>query len=90
MAAFFVSDSKLATRVAPLWTMRSNAPATGAKLGEQMCELVPEGALNLGRAMVVQARIEYDEVGTRFGAASRTAQSGIPFHCDGRGNSLRA
>ncbi len=64
VAACFVSNCELVTRDTPLGPVRGNMPAIGAKLREQVRELVPEGALNLGRAVAVQPRIERDELQT--------------------------
>ena len=57
MGARLVADSKVMAGRAPLGSVWSNAAAARAKLGEQMSQLVPQGAFNLRHIMFAQARI---------------------------------
>ena len=49
VAALFVGDSQVHTGVLPFDAVRSNPSAASAKLGENMSQLMPHGAIDFGR-----------------------------------------
>ena len=57
MRARLAADSKVAAGPLPFGPVRGDPAAPGAELGEQMSQLVTQGALNLRQVMFAQARI---------------------------------
>ena len=56
VTALLVGDSQVATGLPPLVAVRQNPPTTGAKLGENMRQLMAQRAIDFGR-MLEQPRI---------------------------------
>ncbi len=46
MATFFITDSEMVASSSPFRAVRRDAPAAGAKLGEEMGEFVPQCAVD--------------------------------------------
>ena len=82
MAARFVSNSEIAAGASPLGAMRRNPTRAGAKLGEQMRKLMAQGAIDFGRIVFAQTRVERDQIAARVGAAGGAEQARVPFHVD--------
>jgi len=51
VTALLVSDAQIDTRPAPLVTMRCNPSSASAKLGKNMCQLVPQRPIDFGRML---------------------------------------
>ena len=64
----------------PIRLMRGDAAAAGSELCEQMGQLVPKGAVDLRRILLVQARIQRNELAARIRAPRCTEKSRIPFY----------
>ena len=60
--------------------MRRDAAPASAELCEQMCQFVPEGAVDLRWIMLVQARIQRNEFAAKIRASGGTEKSRIPFY----------
>ena len=58
VAARFVADSQVLACLAPFIAVGQDAPATRAKLGEQMSELMPKRAVNFRGAVFMKPRIQ--------------------------------
>ena len=62
VAARFVGDAEVAAGFAPGRAVRRNASPAGAELGQQMGQLMAQGAIDLGRVVLAQAWIQRDQV----------------------------
>ena len=62
MATRFVRDAEIVAGAAPFRAMRRNAAASGAKLCEQMRQLVAQRAIDLSGIVLAQARVQRDQV----------------------------
>src|SRR5205814_1603117 len=82
VAARFIGDAEVAAGLAPGGAMRWNAPPAGAELGQQMGKLMAHGAIDLGRVVLAQARVQRDQVAARIGPACRAEEPRIPFDLD--------
>ena len=78
MAARFISDSQIATSRAPFVAMRQNPAASGAKLGEQMCEFVSKRAIDFA-GLIAQSRIKQNQLAAIIRPSSATFQARVPF-----------
>gem|GEM_PF-5192400 len=76
----FVSDPQVPARFSPFDSMRRDAAATGAELGEQMGQFVPQSTVDLCRAMFAQTRIQRDKFPAMIRASCGAEKPGIPFH----------
>ena len=77
MATFLIADPKIVARLPPFLAMRRNSPATSAKLGKQMCELVSQCTINLSR-MMHELRIQRNQFRAIIGTPGACYQSRIP------------
>ena len=68
--------------------MRRDAAAAGAELGEQMSQLVAQGAVDLRRVVLAQARIQRDEFAAIIRAPGGAEKPRVPFHLH-RGREFR-
>ena len=66
----------------PFDSVRCDAPATGAKLREQVGQLVAEGPVNLSLAMSAEAAVEQNAGGPGFRAAGGGAKTSRPFNAN--------
>ncbi|MEY2550436.1 MAG: hypothetical protein QOG12_580 [Verrucomicrobiota bacterium] len=58
MAAGFVADAEIVAGATPFRAMRRDAPAASAKLGEQVGQLMAQGAIDFGGVVIAQARVQ--------------------------------
>jgi hypothetical protein len=86
----FVANSQIDTGPPPLHPMRRDAAAAGAKLREQVRQLMAEGPVNLSLAVSAETAVEQNAGGTGFGAAGGGAKTSRPFNANLRGQSDRA
>jgi hypothetical protein len=70
--------------------MRRDATSAGAKLREQVRQLMAEGPVNLSLAVSAETAIEQNAGGTGFGPAGGRAQTSRPFNTNLRSQSDRA
>ncbi len=80
MATRFLGQPKIMTGEAPFATVRREPAAPNPRLGEKMGQLVTKGAVNLGRAVIAQERIQRNKRPAQIGSPGRAAQPGVPFH----------
>ena len=71
----------------PMWR---DPPATGAKLREQVRQLMAQGPVNLSLAVSSETAVEQNACGTVFRAAGGGAKTSRPFNTNLRGQSGRA
>ena len=62
MAARFIGNAEVAAGFAPGRAVRRDASPTRPELGQQMRQLMAQGAIDLGRVVLAQAWIQRDEV----------------------------
>jgi hypothetical protein len=67
--------------------MRRDATAAGAKLREQVRQLMPQGPVNLSLAVSAETAVEQNAGGTGFGATGGSAKTRRPFNANLRGQS---
>jgi hypothetical protein len=83
----FIANSKIGTGSAPFFAVRQDSTTSGAKLREQMRQLVSKRAINVraglavnrNEIVVTQLRIQLNQFFAIIGAAGATLQSRIPF-----------
>ncbi len=85
MAARFPRDPEIGAGTPPIRSVRGEAAAAGAKLGQEMGQLVAQGAIDLGRAVGGQARIQKHPTAGKFGPAGGGTQAPRPFHLHASG-----
>jgi hypothetical protein len=90
MAARFIGDAQVAAGLSPSGAVWGNTQPAGAELGEQMGQLMAQGAINLGRVVLAQARIQRDQVAPGIGPARRAEESCVPFDMDFAGELVGA
>jgi hypothetical protein len=90
VTARFAANPQIDTGPPPLHSMRRDATAAGAKLREQVRQLMAEGPVNLSLAVSAETAVEQNAGGTGFRAAGGGAKTGRPFNADLRGQSGRA
>lgn len=90
MATLLVADAEIVTGLPPFTPVRRNPATTGAKLREQMRELVQKCPLDFAFAMIAQARIQRDQLSCVIGTTGRTMQPRAPFHPHGVGDGFAA
>jgi len=83
----FAANPQIDTGPTPLDPMRRDAAAAGAKLREQVRQLMAEGPVNLGLAVSPETAVEQNAGGTGFGAAGGGAKTSRPFNANLRGQS---
>ncbi len=88
MTACFISNAKVAAGLAPFRSVRRNAASSGPELREEMREFVTQGAIDLRRAVRVQARIERDYLIPKVRTPGCTPQLRIPLHAQERNECL--
>ena len=82
MATCFALDAEIGAGPFPFRAVRSDSAASGARVREQMRQLMAEGTINLRCPVGGEARIEQDSRGQHFGATSRAAQARRPLDRD--------
>jgi hypothetical protein len=90
VTARFAANPQIDAGSPPFDPVRRDAPATGAKLREQVRQLVAEGPVNLTLTVSAETAVEQNAGDTGFRAAGGGAKTGRPFHADLRGQSGRA
>ena len=80
MSSRLVADLQVPARFPPFDSMRGDAAAARAELCEQMGQLVPKGPVDLRWIMLVQARIQRNELAPKIRAPRGTEKSRIPFY----------
>jgi hypothetical protein len=79
MTGAFLGNSKVATRFAPFRAVRQN-PSSGAGRCKQMCQLVPQGAVDLGEPKFLQSRIQHNEGTLKISPTHGGAHPIVPAH----------
>lgn len=79
MAARLIGNAQIATSDAPLRAVRPDAPPSGARLSQQMCELMPKRAVDFVATVFTQSRIERDPLLARIGPPGSTSETMIPL-----------
>ena len=82
MAACFIGDAEIAAGAAPFRAVWRNPPAPGAKLGQQMRQLMAQSAVDFRGVLLAEPRIQGDEIAVRIGAAGGTEEPRVPFDVD--------
>lgn len=85
VAALLIGNSELGAGSAPGGAMRLNTPASGSRLGQEMCQLVAQSSINFERSMLEQPGIKCDKPASRVSAAGAAAQSTVPLYSHLRG-----
>ena len=88
MSARLVGDSQVPAGLPPFGAVWRNPAAAGAELGEQMGQLMAQGAVDLRGVMLAQARIERDKFAAKIRAAGGAEKARVPFHLH-RGREFR-
>lgn len=83
VASGFVWDTEIAASLTPLGAMRSNVPASGAILGQEVGELMTQGSLNFGGRDFDEFRIQRDCLCPPAGESGGRPEPGVPFDCHG-------
>ncbi len=89
MATGFACDSEIGAGAPPFRAVWRDPASTGAKMREQMCELMAQRALDLFPAVAGEARVEQHQFFTAIGAPRRTPQPARPFNFHGGCEQLR-
>ncbi len=90
VTARFAGDPEVRAGLAPLGSMRRDPPAAGPGLGEEMRQLMAQGAVHFRFAVHAETTVQEYARAPIFGAARRGPQPGGPFYHDPRGQSRRA
>jgi hypothetical protein len=83
MGASFIGDAEVAAGFSPFDSMRRDAAAARAELGEQMRQLVPESPIDLLHVVLAQTGIQGDQVSPEIRSSRSAEKSRIPFHLNG-------
>jgi hypothetical protein len=86
----FVADSQIDTAPSPFHAVGRDATAAGAKLREQMRQLMAQGPVNFSLAVSTETAVEENPSSTVFRAAGGGAKTSRPFNTNLRGQSGRA
>ena len=86
VAAHLIGDAEIAAGLFPFGAMRKNAAAAGAKLGEEMGQLVAQRPLDFAAGVADEEWIERDQPAARVGPAGAGLQARVPFDLDLRGD----
>jgi hypothetical protein len=89
VTARFAANPQIDAGSPPFDPVRRNAPATGAKLREQVRQLMAEGPVNLRLAVSAETAVEQNAGCTGFRAAGGGAKTSRPFNANLRGQSGR-
>ena len=87
VAPRFAANPQIDTGPPPLDPMRRNAAAAGAKLREQVRQLMAESPVNLSFAVSTETAVEQNPSSTVFRAAGGGAKTSRPFNTNLRGQS---
>jgi hypothetical protein len=90
VTARFAANSQIGAGPPPLHPMGRDATAAGAKLREQVRQLMAQGPVNLSLAVSAESAVEQNASGTGLGAAGGGAKTSRPFNTNLRGQSGRA
>ena len=88
MRARFLANAQVPAGLSPFRSMRWNPAPAGAKLSEQMRQLVPQGAVDLGLVMLAQTRIQRNESTAKIRSSRGTEKARVPFHLNRAGQFL--
>jgi hypothetical protein len=58
VTTLFVADAEIMARCAPFRSVRQDAPPPGAKLREEMRQLMAQCSIDLGKSMFAESRIQ--------------------------------
>jgi len=86
----FATNPHVDTGPPPLPPMWRDATAAGAKMREQVRQLMAESPVNLSLAVSGETAVEQNAGGTGFGAAGGGAKTSRPFNANLRGQSSGA
>jgi hypothetical protein len=82
MAADFISDAEIATRIAPFHSMRQNPTPPGAELRKQVRQFVSQCAVDFIHVVVADSRIQRDQLFAIIGATGSGLKARIPLHAN--------
>jgi hypothetical protein len=82
MAAHFISNAEIATRIAPFPSMRQNPTPPGAELRKQVRQFVSQCPIDFNYAVVANSRIQRDQLFAIIGATSGGLKAWIPLHAN--------
>jgi hypothetical protein len=85
MTTRFARDPEIGAGSSPFWSVGRNAPPPGAKLREQMRQLVAQRAINLGVAVSAEAAVQKNAGSREFRAPGSCAEPLRPFDAHVRG-----
>jgi hypothetical protein len=71
-------NSKLATRFAPFLSVRKN-PSAGARICQQMRQLVAQGSINFGGTKLLQCGVKQDEGALEIGTTDGGPHTIVPI-----------
>ena len=80
MTPLLVCDTEIRTSPPPFSSVRLNAAAARARLGEEMGQLVPEGAIDFRLAVLPKPQVQRDQRFSGIGAPGGGAEPRIPFY----------
>ena len=87
VTARFAGNPQIGAGPPPFHPVGRDATAAGAKLREQMRQLMAEGPINLSLAVSAETAVEQNARGTAFRAAGGGAKTSRPFNTNLRGQS---
>ncbi len=90
MAARFACDSKVGAGPTPFRAVWENPPAAGAKLRDEMRQLMAQGAIDFRLAKGAKTAVEQNTRMAVFRASGDGAKSLRPFNADLPGQCSRA
>ena len=90
MAARFACDAKVGAGPTPFRAVWGNPPAAGAKLRDEMRQLMAQGAIDLRLAKGAKTAIEQNTRAAVFRAPGGGAKPRRPFDADSPGQCGRA
>jgi hypothetical protein len=79
MTTQFIGDAEIGAGRPPFRTMRRDASTSGARMGQQMGQLVPKSAIDLGLAILGQPAVQNDFPRGVFCPAGSRTQPRRPF-----------
>ena len=87
MATRFIGDPKITAGLPPLRAVRRNLSPARAEVRQQMGQFMPQGAVDLVRAVVLQTGIERNKPVLPIGAPGAGFQPRAPLHANFIGDS---
>ncbi len=76
----FTADPKVSAGAPPLRPVRPDAPPAGAKVRQQVRQLMSQGPIDFGLTMRAEQRVQEHEILAAVGPSRRASQPVRPFH----------